>query len=113
MVDGHAQERKVQLNAHHARTARFIIERANRRSRNPNGREASAERRKVSDAPDLDCMNLTADRRPPIVYSPQSSWNSVSRGITVTEYLGEGFSVSQQKGQGRIPRRPSGALTKL
>lgn len=101
------------MNDHHKRMARLILDRANEYSRNPNGREARAEKAKVSDMPTPDCTRLVADERPKRVVSPQSSWGSITRGVTVTEYMGEGFTVKQQRGQGRNPSRPKGAAKSL
>lgn len=101
------------MNAHHARQARLILDRANARTKNRKGAEARAEKRKVSDMPRPDCTRLEADRRPTRVVSPQSSWGSITRGIVVTEYMGEGFAVQQRKGQGKKPARPKGSTKSL
>jgi hypothetical protein len=109
------------MNAHHARMARLILDRANQRTRNPNGREAKAEKAKISDMPTPDCLRPEADRRPVRVVSPQSSWGSITRGIVVTEYLGEGFAVASKtpkapkapKAKAKVSKRPEGPATSL
>jgi hypothetical protein len=100
------------LNAHHARLARLVLDRANQRTRKPDGREARAERRKVDALPELDPTRLWADQQPAVVYSPQSSWNH-NKGIVVNEYLGHGFSVGQRRGQGATVKRSRGAAKSL
>jgi hypothetical protein len=87
----------------------LILDRANARVKNPKGKEALAEKAKVSDMPKPDASRLTMDRRPDMSASPQSSWGSITRGVVVTEYLGEGFSVAQQNRQGKNPRRSNGS----
>ena len=101
------------MNQHHARMARLILDRANERTKNPKGREAQAEKAKVRAMPRPDASRLTADRRPARVVSPQSSWGSITRGIVVNEYMGDGFSVRQQRGQGATSKRPKGSARSL
>lgn len=79
-------ERRQTVNAHHARTARFVLDRANKRSRNPKGREARAERQKAKNLPGLDHKMQTGDDRPKVVLSPKSSWASIK---THGELFGE------------------------
>lgn len=101
------------MNQHHARMARLILDRANERTRNPKGREAMAEKAKVLAMPRPDASRLAADRRPARVVSPQSSWGSITRGVVVNEYLGDGFSVSARRVPKAAAARPKGSAKSL
>lgn len=112
----------IYMNDHHKRMARLILDRANDRTRNPKGREAKAEKAKISDMPTPDCLRPEADRRPVRVVSPQSSWGSITRGVVVTEYLGEGFAVASKRPKTprvskpkapKNPKRADGPATSL
>lgn len=80
----------------HAHIASMVIERANKRTKNRNGREAKAEKAKLKEMPRPDATR-PQDLTPRNVVSPQSSWNSIHGDVTIGEFLpGESFSFSKK-----------------